>query len=63
MARSEATLITLMSAFEASFPSRKAPAAFLSHKAEDRGYHTDIFVWGHRGSKFEVSYSKIFIVK
>lgn len=29
LARSEVTLITLMSAFEATFPPRKAPSAFL----------------------------------
>lgn len=33
MARSEATLITLMSAFEATFPRRQPPTAYLSEKA------------------------------
>lgn len=32
IAKNEATLITLMSAFEATFPVRQAPAAFLLHE-------------------------------
>ncbi|KAF2727125.1 amidase family protein [Polyplosphaeria fusca] len=33
IARSEATLITLMSAHEASFPQRRPPSAFLAHRS------------------------------
>ncbi|KAJ4253829.1 hypothetical protein NW762_010224 [Fusarium torreyae] len=35
MAKSEATLVTLMSAFEATFPERKPPTAYLSKKSPD----------------------------
>jgi amidase len=35
MARSEATLVTLMSAFEATFPQRKPPTAYLARKSTD----------------------------
>lgn len=33
IARTEVTLVTLMSAFEATFPPRQAPSAFLSEEA------------------------------
>ncbi|KAF2833419.1 amidase signature enzyme [Ophiobolus disseminans] len=35
MARSESTLVTSMGAFEATFPARQAPVAFLSHRREE----------------------------